>query len=110
MRSALSPVRGGFRRRPPTAEAGAILQLFQQADLDGNGEISEAELAAVFGGSLSAEQVHALVVASDADKDGTLDYSEFFHWVFNDALGDEQLLKATISVQDLSSRPRADVG
>jgi len=54
-------------------------------------------------------QVHQLVLASDADRDGVLDYAEFIHWLFCDQEGDRQLMKASMSSRELASQVRKAV-
>jgi len=69
-----------------------VLAIFQQWDADGNGNISKAELAAVFtsmeAGWTDAE-IDAMFTAADTDADGQIQYSEFVKWVFSPEEPDE---------------------
>eukprot|EP00931_Biecheleriopsis_adriatica_P005290 TRINITY_DN106814_c0_g1_i1.p1 TRINITY_DN106814_c0_g1~~TRINITY_DN106814_c0_g1_i1.p1 ORF type:complete len:418 (-),score=64.82 TRINITY_DN106814_c0_g1_i1:125-1378(-) len=62
-----------------------VLDVFSKFDADGNGAISQDELADALTelGMTSAES-QDLLASADADKDGVIDFFEFTSWVFLD--------------------------
>uniref|UniRef100_A0A7S1L934 EF-hand domain-containing protein n=1 Tax=Alexandrium catenella TaxID=2925 RepID=A0A7S1L934_ALECA len=62
----------------------AMLQAFQEWDVDGSGTISAEELAGVLmtlDSSFTNEDAMKLFAAADVNKDGFIDYSEFMQWI-----------------------------
>lgn len=90
---------------PPAAKAvGQLTELFQRADIDGNGTISENELSVLLqmvNPSLIPERAGALIANSDCNDDGQLDIAEFILWLFGDSSeGEGQLLNAISASAD----------
>lgn len=63
-----------------------VKQLFKEADVDGNGTISEDELKEIFSslGEWSDEEFSLLFAEADRNGDGTLNYDEFLTLILGD--------------------------
>lgn len=83
-----------------------ILQIFMDADTDGNGTIERDELQkvmkALFGDAWTDEMLDSMFAAADADQDGVVDYDEFVAWLFED----KELAKQMLG-EELANEPKA---
>jgi len=63
----------------------SIQDAFRQWDVNGDGFITEREMMTVLrhlDQRFSAQDVHAMFKAADANRDGAVDYQEFVAWMF----------------------------